>query len=80
MDGQPQQSVEYVSSFDPYVYQTLTSIVGKKIVVQLTNNTLVQGELIQVLPDHIVVEKNKTPFFIRNQQIIWVSPASHHKH
>ena len=75
MNGQPQQSVEYVSSYDPYVYQTLTSIIGKNIVVQLSNNSAVQGVLSQVLPDHIVVAKNKTPFFIRTQQIIWVSPA-----
>ncbi len=77
MNDQPQQSVEYVSSYDPYVYQTLTSIIGEKIVVQLSNNSVVQGVLSQVLPDHIVVETNKTPFFIRTQQIIWVSPSTY---
>lgn len=76
MNGQPQQSVEYVSNYDPYVYQTLTSIIGKEIVVQLSNNSVVKGVLTQVLPDHIVVETNKTPFFIRTQQIIWISPSS----
>jgi len=76
MNGQPQQSVEFVSSFDPYVYQTLSTIVGNKIVVQLTNNSLVKGVLNQVFSDHIVVEQNGTPFFIRTQQIIWVSPAT----
>lgn len=75
MNGQPEKTVEFVSHFDPYVYQTLTSIVGKKIIVQLTNNSVVQGVLSKVLPDHIVVETNNTPFFIRTQQIIWVSPA-----
>ncbi|HSO58217.1 MAG TPA: DUF2642 domain-containing protein, partial [Paenisporosarcina sp.] len=60
----------------PYVYQTLTSIIGKEIVVQLSNNSVVKGVLTQVLPDHIVVETNKTPFFVRTQQIIWVSPAT----
>jgi hypothetical protein len=77
MNGQPQQSVEYVSNYDPYVYQTLTSIIGKEIVVQLSNNSVVKGVLSQVLPDHIVVETNKTPFFVRTQQIIWVSPATY---
>lgn len=75
MNGHPEKSVEFVSNFDPYVYQTLTSIIGTEIVVQLTNNSVVKGELSKVLPDHIVVETNKTPFFIRTQQIIWVSPA-----
>ncbi|MGB5945933.1 DUF2642 domain-containing protein [Paenisporosarcina sp.] len=77
MNGQPQQSVEYVSNYDPYVYQTLTLIIGKEIVVQLSNNGVVKGVLTQVLPDHIVVETNKTPFFVRTQQIIWVSPATY---
>ena len=77
MNGQPQQSVEYVSNYDPYVYQTLTSIIGKDIVVQLSNNSVVKGVLNQVLPDHIVVETNKTPFFVRTQQIIWVSPVTY---
>lgn len=76
MNGQPQQSVEYVSNYDPYVYQTLTSIIGKEIVVQLSNNSVIKGVLSQVLPDHIVVETNKTPFFVRTQQIIWVSPST----
>ncbi|MET0786710.1 MAG: YuzF family protein [Paenisporosarcina sp.] len=76
MNGEAQQSVEYTSAYDPYVYQTLMSIIGQKIVVQLTNNSLVIGVLSNVLPDHIVVEKNKTPFFIRSQQIIWVSPGN----
>ena len=77
MNSQSEQSVEFVSNFDPYVYQTLTSIVGKRIVVQLSNNSVVKGVLKQVQPDHIVVETNDTPFFVRIQQIIWVSPASH---
>ncbi|EPD50679.1 DUF2642 domain-containing protein [Paenisporosarcina sp. FSL H8-0542] len=76
MDDQ-QQSVEFVSNFDPFVYQTLTSAVGGKIVVQLSNNSVVTGVLKEVVPDHIVVEKNGTPFYVRIQQIIWVSPASH---
>lgn len=73
MNGEAQQTVEYVSAYDPYVYQTLTSVVGKNIVVQVTNNSVVKGVLTKVLPDHIVVEKNGTPFFVRSQQIIWVT-------
>ncbi|MGB3261703.1 YuzF family protein [Paenisporosarcina sp.] len=74
-DQQP--SVEFVSNFDPYVYQTLASVVGGRIVVQLSNNSVVKGVLKEVMPDHVVVETNGTPFYVRIQQIIWVSPASH---
>ena len=74
MNGQSPQSVQLTSTYDPYVYQTLSSIVGKKIVVQTVRNAL-QGTLASVMPDHIVVEINQTPFFVRTQEIIWVSPS-----
>lgn len=73
MNGQ-QQPVQLTSVYDPYVYQTLSSVTGKNIVVQTTRGSL-QGTLANVLPDHIVVEINQTPFFIRTQEIIWVSPS-----
>ncbi|KIL49595.1 YuzF family protein [Jeotgalibacillus soli] len=74
MNGQPQQAVQLRSAFDPYVYQTLMSVVGKNIVVQTTKNPI-QGLLSKVTPDHIVIEINRTPFFIRIQEIVWVSPS-----
>ena len=60
-----------LSFYDPYVYQILTTIVGKIVTVQTIRGS-VRGSLKNVLPDHIVVESNGTPFFIRTQQIIWV--------
>ncbi|PPA69769.1 YuzF family protein [Jeotgalibacillus proteolyticus] len=74
MNGQSQQTVQLTSMYDPYVYQTLSGVVGNNIVVQTIRGSL-QGTLTSVLPDHIVIEINKTPFFIRTQQIIWVSPS-----
>jgi hypothetical protein len=62
------------SFYDPYVYQTLLSIVGKMVTVQTIRGS-VRGSLKTVMPDHIVVESNETPFFIRTQQIIWVFPG-----
>ena len=60
-----------LSFYDPYVYQTLTTIVGKIVTVQTIRGS-VRGSLKNVLPDRIVVESNGTPFFIRTEQIIWV--------
>ncbi|QSS98601.1 YuzF family protein [Pontibacillus sp. ALD_SL1] len=66
----------YLQSFyDPYVYQTLQSVTGSEVTVQTTQGS-VRGKLTNVLPDHIVVEMNNTPFFIRTQQIVWVFPSS----
>ncbi|PLR86766.1 hypothetical protein CVD25_18245 [Bacillus canaveralius] len=58
---------------DPYVYQTLMSVVGNPVVVQTVRGS-VRGTLRNVKPDHIVVEMGGNPFFIRTQQIIWVVP------
>jgi hypothetical protein len=62
------------SFYDPYVYQTLMTIVGQTVTVQTIRGS-VRGSLKTVMPDHIVVESNETPFFIRTQQIIWVFPG-----
>lgn len=59
---------------DPYVYQTLQTVVGKPIVVQTARGS-VRGTLTTVQPDHIVVEMGGNSFFIRTQQIIWVVPG-----
>ncbi|MFC0270714.1 YuzF family protein [Metabacillus herbersteinensis] len=58
---------------DPYVYQTLMSVVNQPISVQTTRGQ-VRGKLTDVTPDHIVVEMGGNSFYIRTQQIIWVVP------
>ncbi|MYL33907.1 DUF2642 domain-containing protein [Pontibacillus yanchengensis] len=62
------------SFYDPYVYQTLQSVMGSEVTVQTTQGSI-RGTLTNVLPDHVVVEMNDTPFFIRTQQIVWVFPS-----
>ncbi|MCA1032561.1 YuzF family protein [Bacillus timonensis] len=68
-----QQSPTFFSYIDPYVFQTLQSIVGSNVAVQTTHGT-VSGKLKTVMPDHIVVESGGSPFFIRTQQVVWVIP------
>jgi hypothetical protein len=67
-----QSKVDMVSSFDPYFYQTLLSFRSRNVVVNTTKNPL-QGLLTTVMPDHIVVEVNGTPFYVRAQEIVWVT-------
>jgi hypothetical protein len=69
-DQQP--SIQMGSAVDPYLYQLLMKAVGKNVVVQTTKNPL-QGLLKKVFPDYVVIEVSKTPFYVRNQEIIWVS-------
>lgn len=65
-----QQTSTMVSSFDGYFYQTLHNATGRHIVLQTTKNPL-QGMLKKTMPDHLVVEVNGTPFYVRIQEIVW---------
>ncbi|WP_409305832.1 YuzF family protein [Peribacillus sp. SCS-155] len=58
---------------DPYVYQTLSGIVGAQVAVQTTKFS-VRGTLKLVMPDHIVVHMGGNDFYIRTKEIIWVVP------
>ncbi|MBE1554522.1 YuzF family protein [Sporosarcina limicola] len=71
MNGQ-QSEVKMVSAFDPYFYQTLLSFRSKNIVINTTKNPI-QGSLITVMPDHVVIEVSGTPFYVRVQEIVWVT-------
>lgn len=62
-----------VSNIDPYVYQTLASIVGSEVVVQTTKGT-VSGMLKGAFPDHAIVDSHGGSFFIRIEQIVWILP------
>lgn len=53
-------------------------MVGQPIVVQ-TEKNIQQGKLISVLPDDIVVEVSRTPFFIRMEEVLWVTLATNKK-
>lgn len=68
-----QDVVQYVTSYDPFVVETLQSIQGAKVVVQTTKGS-VRGEIADVKPDHIVIQTENTSFFIRIQEIVWVMP------
>lgn len=73
MNDKPQAKVEFVSNFEGYVYQAAKGLKGKMIAVQTTRSTI-QGKLAGVAPDHIVMDVSDTPFYIRTQQIVWISP------
>ncbi len=69
----PSNSVQMFTYVDPYVYQTLQTVLGKTIVVQTTEGSI-RGILRDAMPDHIVVDVSGSSFFIRIQNIVWVLP------
>ncbi|KZZ83406.1 MULTISPECIES: YuzF family protein [Bacillaceae] len=68
------QAPQMITIIDPYVYQTLQTVIGKDLVIQTTRDT-VRGNLTDVKPDHIVLKANgDSVFFIRIQQIVSIMP------
>ncbi len=57
----------------PYYYETVKGFVGEYVAVQTTAKTLHQGYLTHVYPDHIVLDICRVPFFIRTDEIVWIT-------
>lgn len=68
------EGMEKMQISNPYLFETVRGLIGQQIVVQ-TGMHIQQGLLTAVLPDHIVVEICQTPFFIRMDEIVWISLA-----
>ncbi|GAE30912.1 YuzF family protein [Halalkalibacter hemicellulosilyticus] len=66
---------QLVSMVDPFVVQTLQSIVQSTVVIETTRGNL-RGTLLDVKPDHVVIQVgNQSSFFVRIQEIVWVMPS-----
>ncbi|WP_456274430.1 YuzF family protein [Bacillus sp. AK031] len=59
--------------FEPYVYETLQSVIGKILIVSTVQDTL-RGRLMDVKPDHVVMNIGDETFFVRIAQIVSIMP------
>jgi hypothetical protein len=66
-------NTQYQTMVDPFVVQTLQTVVGKVLIVQTTRDTI-RGILKDVKPDHVMLMAGDSPFFIRIQQIVSIMP------
>lgn len=63
-----------VSCVDPFVVQTLMSIIGSNAVIK-TGGESIYGRIIDVKPDHVVVQAHgEATFFIRIEEIAYIMP------
>ena len=60
---------------EPYVYEALTSLVGKRIVLDTTRGS-VSGTLIDAKPDHVVIQEYDSTFYVRIKEIVWIMPEN----
>ncbi|MTI67362.1 MAG: DUF2642 domain-containing protein [Firmicutes bacterium] len=67
--------IQNILLVEPYVLQTLKSIIGKRVIIDTIRGT-VQGTLVDVKPDHVVIKEfeDDQPTFVRIQQIVFVMP------
>ena len=72
--SEQQSQVEMVNLVDSYLYHKLLSFRNMNIVINTTKNPL-QGLLNSVSPDHVVIKVGNTPFYVRMQEIVWVTTA-----
>ncbi|MCY8957131.1 YuzF family protein [Bacillus cereus] len=68
LEGNDFSKQNMVSVPNPYVYQTLQSVIGKHVVIET-----VRGKLKDVKPDHLLIE-DTVPYIVRIQQIVWIMP------
>lgn len=70
-----EEKVQYRTFVDPFMIERLKKIVGRSVVLETVRGNL-QGVLVDVKPDHIVVQAHgdDTIFFVRIQQIVYVMP------
>jgi FKBP-type peptidyl-prolyl cis-trans isomerase 2 len=68
------QVPQMISSVDPYVVQTLQSVMGADVVIETTRGN-VRGTVSDVKPDHVVIDSSSSTFFVRIQQIVWIMPT-----
>lgn len=66
-------NTQYRTMVDPFVVQTLQTVIGKELIVETTKDTI-RGILKDVKPDHIMLMAGDSPFFIRIQQIVSIMP------
>ncbi|KAB2952916.1 DUF2642 domain-containing protein [Heliorestis acidaminivorans] len=58
---------------EPYVYRALHSFMSKRILVETSRGT-VNGIVVDIKPDHVVVQDRDSTFFVRLREVIWVMP------
>lgn len=71
-EGNDLSEQHMVSAPNPYVYQTLQSVIGKHVVIETVRGN-VRGKLKDVKPDHLLIE-DTVPYIVCIQQIVWIMP------
>lgn len=75
---QPMQSMsimqpEQVVVVEPFVYSATCTLVGKPVVLETSRGRLT-GLVMDVKPDHLVIQERDSTFFVRLCEVVWIMP------
>ncbi|MEE4561261.1 DUF2642 domain-containing protein [Paenibacillus polymyxa] len=63
-----------VHPVDPYVVETLKSMIGKYVVLETTRGRI-DGCVVDIKPDHVILDVYGKKFFVRISEIVWIMPS-----
>lgn len=69
------ETIDMMTMIDPYLYELMMQFVDEDVVIQTTRNSL-QGMLMSVMPDHVVIQVGGTLFYVRIAEIIWITKGT----
>lgn len=65
--------VQSISLVDPYVVEALTRLVGRCVLFETTRGAI-EGTIIDVKPDHVLLQLHQRQACVRIAEIVWTMP------
>jgi hypothetical protein len=62
-----------VSSIDPYVVEALRKLTGRCVMLETTRGGI-EGTIVDVKPDHVLLQLHSRQACVRIAEIVWTMP------
>ncbi|OME83120.1 hypothetical protein BK120_15100 [Paenibacillus sp. FSL A5-0031] len=65
--------IQTVSAIDPYVVEALMRLTGRCVLLETTRGAI-EGSIIDVKPDHVLLQLHSRQACVRIAEIVWTMP------
>jgi len=65
--------IKTVSSIDPYVVEALRKLMGRCVLLETTRGAI-EGMILDVKPDHVLLQLHSRQACVRIAEIVWTMP------
>ncbi|RKP55640.1 DUF2642 domain-containing protein [Cohnella endophytica] len=62
-----------VSNVDPYVVEALRRLIGRCVLLETTRGAI-EGTIVDVKPDHVLLQLHSRQACVRIAEIVWTMP------